>query len=173
MKQTSSKQSKASSAFPPCSNSKLGKPVNVSWHDRFLVVLHQDGRVREACRVVGVSRETAYQHKERFPVFGKAWDDALEEAIDTAEQELYQRAVKGVEKPIYQQGRRVGTMIHHSDILLMFLLRARRPQIYGNKGEVTASSLSLMPDDEALALAQKREKSIIATMKAAAGLSHS
>jgi hypothetical protein len=37
------------------------------------------------------------------------------------------RAVEGVERPVFQRGQQVGTIREYSDRLLMFMLKARRP----------------------------------------------
>ena len=52
------------------------------------------------------------------------------------EREAYRRAVKGVEKPVYRGGQLVGTIREYSDSLLMFLLRARRPELYRDHSRV-------------------------------------
>ncbi len=47
--------------------------------------------------------------------------------------EAVRRAVEGTEKPVYQQGRLVGHVQEYSDTLLIFLLKGRRPEKYGEK----------------------------------------
>ena len=48
-------------------------------------------------------------------------------ARDNLEAEAYRRAVEGVERPVYQGGRLVGTVREYSDSLLTIMLRARHP----------------------------------------------
>ena len=44
------------------------------------------------------------------------------------EDEARRRAVDGVDEPVFQQGKQVGTIRKHSDTLLIFLLKGIRPQ---------------------------------------------
>ena len=46
------------------------------------------------------------------------------------EAEALRRALKGTEKPVYQNGKQVGAIREYSDLLLIFLLKARRPTVY-------------------------------------------
>ncbi len=50
------------------------------------------------------------------------------------------RAVEGVIKPVFHQGKRVGTLRVYSDSLLMFLLRARRPEKFADRAGTTSDS---------------------------------
>ena len=60
--------------------------------------------------------------------FAAQWDDALGEGVDLLDAEARRRAVTGVDKPVYYKGEVVGSITKYSDRLLMFLLRAHRPQ---------------------------------------------
>jgi hypothetical protein len=57
----------------------------------------------------------------------------LEHGTDALEDEAVRRAVEGVIKPVFHQGKRVGTLRVFSDPLLMFLLRARRPDKFADR----------------------------------------
>lgn len=77
-------------------------------------------------------------------MFAKAYAAAEAAGTDVIEEEAFRRAVKGVEKPVYRAGEVVGHVADYSDAMLMFLLKARRPDRYGpgkadKKGEDTAS----------------------------------
>lgn len=82
------------------------------WAPAFLAALERSGMVSEAARAAGVGRRTAYDRRERDEQFAQAWDEALEAATEELEQEAVRRAMDG------------------SDLLLMFLLKARRPRVY-------------------------------------------
>lgn len=140
------------------------------WHELFLKTLHETGIISHACRVVKVNRTTVYEHRNLFPEFGQAWDAVVEEAMDKAEREMYRRAVEGFDKPVYQGGAHVGTIREYSDTLLCFMLKGRRREVYGDKLAVDQRTNITLTPSKALDLAQKREASIIATMKAAAGI---
>lgn len=71
-----------------------------------------------------------YLARESDEDFATLWDEAITAGIENAEQELYRRAVEGVDEPIFYRGERVDTLRRYSDALLMFLLKARMPAVY-------------------------------------------
>jgi hypothetical protein len=50
---------------------------------------------------------------------------------------MIRRGVTGYDKPVYQQGRLVGTVREYSDTLLIFALKARAPDRYREIRHVT------------------------------------
>ncbi len=113
----------------------------------FLVTLAESGNVSAAVRAAEVSRSRAYVLKATDPAFAAAWDDALEAAVDHLEAEARHRAIDGVEQPHFHQGKVCGTVRKYSDALLMFLLRAHRPETYRDRTEARAGA----QDDDRLA----------------------
>jgi len=105
------------------------------WQPIFLDALKKSFNVTRAARAAGVSRKTAYQYRDNDGEFAEQWNDALGQGIDSAEAELYRRAVKGVVKPVYQGGAEVGKVREYSDTLLIFLLKSHRPKIYNQPVE--------------------------------------
>ena len=89
------------------------------WAPAFLQALERSTTVSEAARAAGIGRRTAYDRRKRDEEFARAWDDTLESAIEELEQEAVRRAKDG------------------SDQLLMFLLRARRPEVYSERYRIT------------------------------------
>jgi hypothetical protein len=78
--------------------------------------------VAEACRAAGIARWTAYRReRQRSERFALAWADAEQEITDALEAEAYRRALDG------------------SDRLLMFLLRALRPEKYSERYQLQHS----------------------------------
>lgn len=96
----------------------------------FVTALADTGNVSAAARAARVSRSRAYQLKAADPAFAAEWSDALETAVDALDAEARRRALDGVETPHFHQGRVAGTVRKYSDSLLMFLLRAHRPERY-------------------------------------------
>lgn len=92
--------------------------------------LSKSPNVSAAARAAKVSRQWAYQMREEDPDFAAAWDEALQISLDDAEGELYRRAVKGTLKPVFQGGEKVGSVREYSDTLLIFLLKAHKPDVY-------------------------------------------
>jgi hypothetical protein len=97
---------------------------------RFLEVLRATCNVSEAARACGISRRTAYDHRDAGPDFASAWDDAEQEAADALEREAWRRGVEGVDHPIMYRGRVVARSTVYSDRLLELLLKAHRPAKY-------------------------------------------
>ena len=108
------------------------------WRFSFLQTLRETGNVSAAARHVGKSRAAVYRARKQDDAFAADWDDALEEAADWLELEALRRAVDGTEEGRYFQGEMIGTITRYSDSLLMFLLKARRPQLYGGLRQTTS-----------------------------------
>lgn len=93
------------------------------------------GNVTAAAEAADVSRSSAYALRANDTAFRRAWDDAVEGALDDLEAELHRRAKEGAEKPVFYGGKPVGSVRNYSDNLAMFLLRSRRPHIYGDSAK--------------------------------------
>lgn len=106
--------------------------------ETFLVVLRETDNVTEAARTAGVPRRTAYEWREADPDFAARWDEAVEEALDAMEREVRRRGLEGVDKPVFYQGAVCGSVREFSDTLLMFHLKARRPEKFRERYEVTS-----------------------------------
>lgn len=96
----------------------------------FFGMLAAGSSVAGACRAAGYARSTVYDWRKGDAAFRDAWAHAREEGTDLLEDEAIRRASVGLEKPVYYQGRQIGTTRDPSDRLLIFLLQARRPEIY-------------------------------------------
>lgn len=109
------------------------------WKPDFLASLAENGNITLAAREAGVSRQAAYNAKEADESFAAAWVEAEEIAADLLEEEARKRAVDGTPEPVYYKGQMVGAVRRYSDNLLMFLLRARRPERFRDRSEVKHS----------------------------------
>jgi hypothetical protein len=114
-------------------------PKKGDWKPAFLAALRDCGVVRLACELVKMPRQTVYDHRYRDEAFAKAWNEALEEALDLLEAEARRRGCDGIDKPVYHDGIKIDTIKQYSDTLLIFLLKGGRPQKYRDyvKHEVT------------------------------------
>jgi hypothetical protein len=83
--------------------------------------------VGTAAEAVGMSRSSAYWQRENNPAFAEAWDEAYAESTELLEAEAFQRAM-GWQETITDKNGNVRVVERHSDILLMFLLKARKPE---------------------------------------------
>ena len=96
--------------------------------------------IKRACKVAGVGRSSHYEWMEANPEYLRAFEDAQEDAADNLEAEVYRRAVKGVRKPIgWYKGVAGGYVREYSDLLLMFVLKALRPEKYRERVDVRGS----------------------------------
>lgn len=109
---------------------KRSKP---DWSTKFLKAIAETGNITAAAKAAGINRDTFYQRRDTDKTFAAAVADALESATDALELEARRRAQHGTEKPVYQGGKRVGTVQEYSDTLLIFLLKAHRPEKYREK----------------------------------------
>ena len=82
------------------------------WHTAFLDALAQHGNVSRAARTARISRVHLYRERREDPTFAQAWGDALAIGLDSLEDVANVRARKG------------------SDTLIIFLLKAHRPEKY-------------------------------------------
>ena len=97
----------------------------------FLEKFRFHGNVSWACRDVGLKwRETVYGWQEHDEEFAAAFRAAEIEATEVMEQEAHRRGILGVDKPVFHQGVQVATVKEYSDVLLIFMLKARNPGKY-------------------------------------------
>jgi hypothetical protein len=100
------------------------------WKRVFLDELAKTCNVSLACEKAGVSRQTAYRHKKELPRFAERWDDAIDTGVDALYAEARRRGLEGVKKGVWHMGKRVGSERQYSDLLLIFLLKAHRPETF-------------------------------------------
>jgi len=86
---------------------------------RFLDHLAEKGNVRAACKRVGLSREAAYRLRRRDPLFARGWAAAMGKAHEVSIEVLADRAIEGIEEPIYHRGELVGTRRKYDTRLLL------------------------------------------------------
>jgi hypothetical protein len=107
----------------------------------FLAAFQVNGNISAAASIADIHRSTVYAWQEQDAAFAVAFRVADEIATDALEAEAWRRAVEGVvkETPIFQNGEPVATVIEtkYSDGLMTLLLKARRPDKYKERSEVT------------------------------------
>ena len=118
----------------------------------FLKSLQMFGNVRVACRAAGVSAQTAYRVRRRVRLFAQLWDAALVAARAHAEATLADRAINGVEEPVFYHGEEIARRRRFdSRLLLAHLARLDRME----EREDVSAMLPLL-DDAIEALEQGR-----------------
>lgn len=101
-----------------------------AWTAPFIQALAGGATVTQAAAQAGISRQHVYRYRGQDAEFDEAWQEVYEHGTERLEAEAFRRAVKGTQKPIYHLGKRVGSVREYSDSLLMFLLKARKPDMY-------------------------------------------
>lgn len=151
--------------------------------NQFLNSFRQSGVIAYSCRAANIGYTTVGDWRNpmldddvidpaevEFRLwFRKQFDAAREEADSSLEGEVYRRAAVGVDKPVYQGGKHVGTVREYSDLLLIFLTKARMPERFRdnfgvqigdtykltvNQNQVVNAIVGL-PEDELMRLAKR------------------
>src|SRR4030095_937164 len=100
------------------------------------------GNISTAARAAGVARTQVYLWQEHDAEFASAMREAGVQATEVLEREAWRRARDGIAEPVYQHGKQVGTIQRYSDSLLMFLLRARAPERYRDRVDLSATPVT-------------------------------
>lgn len=97
---------------------------------RFIEALADTGSVAAACKAVNMSTVGAYylRRQRGAESFRKAWQAAIDLGVQRIEDVAMDRALNGVDVPVYSYGQLVGTRTAYNDRLLMFMLRNRAPE---------------------------------------------
>jgi hypothetical protein len=98
----------------------------------FLFALRQGESVLGACRLVGVSNRTAYNHRRSDPDFARDWRLARGLFALPAELLAYQRAVEGTAEWRWVDGELRPVRLRPSDALLATLVEGEQPEKYGH-----------------------------------------
>ncbi len=115
----------------------------------FIEALADLGSVEAAARAVDMSSVGAYQLRRQpgADSFRAAWESALQLGVQRIEDVAMDRALNGVEEPLYSYGKLVGSRTRYNDRLLMFILRNRAPERFaaggGPKGLNAVSQMQL------------------------------
>lgn len=99
----------------------------------FLAAMAEVGNITRAAELADVARSQHYVWITEDPAYVEAFAAAEEEAADRLETEARRRAVQGVEEPVWQMGKYMGTIQKYSDTLLIFLLKGARPEKYKDR----------------------------------------
>jgi hypothetical protein len=101
----------------------------------FLVAFFTCGICTRAAKIahVEVRNHGFWLHKD--PMYAAAFERAKRLANDRLEDEIYRRGVEGVDKPVFYQGKKVGTVREYSDLLLIFGTKGAMPEKYRERTE--------------------------------------
>lgn len=122
--------------------------------------------LRAGLSIAGAAKSADYsptqlrEYRKQDPALEQDIQDAIEVGTDLCEDEALRRGKRGVLKPVYQGGQRVGYVREFSDNLLLQLLRARRPGTWSDKKQVEHSGPGGGPIETRTGAAAEVEKQI-------------
>ena len=107
----------------------------------FLDALSKCGCILDACRKIGVSSQTVYNHQEHDGEFARHCELAAQMGRAPAPIYAWERAVHGVSEDVIHYGKVVGTRLRRSDMLLRMFCQAADPKRYGPRPGFTRKRL--------------------------------
>jgi len=110
----------------------------------FLEDLARTGNVSLAVQACTVCRRTLETWRKNDPEFAEAWEDAVDTATELLEGEARRRAFEGWDEPVFRQEKQVGVIRKYSDILLIFLLKALKPNKYRDQATLEHTGQGLV-----------------------------
>jgi hypothetical protein len=122
----------------------------------FIHALADTGSVKRACAAVNMSTEGAY-HLRRQPgaeAFDAAWAAALAPRIEILRDDVLERAIHGVEVPVYSYGKLVGTRRVYNDRTALFMLRNYDGQMSGGASGLPIRLKRIVEEEVARARAE-------------------
>ena len=105
--------------------------------ERFLIAFSQVGTVLHAAKIAEIDRKQHSRWLKDDPEYAARFAQAEIEAIEHLEREARRRAMEGTDEPIYWRGEKIDTVKKYSDVLLIFLLKAARPERYRERVDLT------------------------------------
>lgn len=134
-----------------------------------LKVLAETANVSKAAEASGIARTYIYFRRKNDDDFAQAFDEAREAGIVALETAAMERAIEGVEEPVFYQGTEVARVRKMSDQLLMFLLQGNDSR-YKRKQEITGAggsplnapgaAFAALGDDELDTLIQQQQREL-------------
>lgn len=125
------------------------------------------GNITQAAIHAGIERKTIYNWQEHDDEFAVAFREAELKATEHLEAEARRRAVEGVDKQrrVYDnRGNLIDeyTETSYSDTLLIFLLKARAPEKYRDRHDITTGGQPLQQSTDELDAAIERRLALMA-----------
>src|SRR5262249_42692158 len=128
------RKSAESGTIPRVVGRRGAPPANTEdWTEPFLTALAEGANVRLAVARAKVHNTLVYRRRRYDKAFRAAWNEATEMGTQLLELEAQRRAYHGVERPVHYKGVQCGSVTEYSDGMLMFLLRARKPEVYRDR----------------------------------------
>lgn len=100
------------------------------WAPAFIGALMEGASIVGASRIADVDPSVPYMRRRNDEEFKRAWQEAADIGTEFLEQEAARRAFHGTLKPVFHKGVKCGVVREYSDTLMIFLLKARKPEKY-------------------------------------------
>lgn len=120
----------------------------------FLDFLSKTANVVASCDAAGIPRTTVYRWRKNFDAFRAAWEESQELGTDALEDEAIRRCSHGVARKKFtgkgdpvmdpETGKQY-VELDYSDTLLIFMLKARRPEKFKDRSETTLGGIPGKP----------------------------
>jgi hypothetical protein len=104
-------------------------------------LLANGGLVAHACKRARLERRTVYNWRKADIGFATQWDEVIDLCVEAAELECRRRAIEGVDEPVYHKGELIDTVRKFSDVLLIFFLKAHRPEKYRERIQIDVNAV--------------------------------
>ena len=119
-------------------------PKKEDWKPRVIELIASGCTVTDAARECGISRNNIYQYADKNEEFKQTIQRAYADSADYLEAEARRRAIHGVVRKKFDKGVPIidpatgeqYTEREYSDTLLIFLLKGRRPEVFGERVRV-------------------------------------
>lgn len=95
----------------------------------FFEALALTANVARSARIAGLADSTIYRRRRTHADFRDRWAEAVREGAARLETAMLDRALNGVEKPVWFGGKQVGTVTEYNDRLAMALLARHGPGV--------------------------------------------
>ncbi|MBV9747485.1 MAG: hypothetical protein JO157_01605 [Acetobacteraceae bacterium] len=125
----------------------------------FLAALAESANVSKAAKAARIGRATAYEWRAADEAFAQAWDAAIGLGLSALEDEAHRCAHDGWDEPVFYKGAQCGVVRRYSDAMLMFILRSRRREVYGERAQVDVNVTETLGAALAAARARVRGES--------------
>ncbi len=116
-------------------------PMPAAKVNAFFHHLGRTGSVTVAANRAQLRRSTLYERRQDDEAFAERWARALDLGVERLQDNAMNRALNGTPKPIWRNGQEVGSVRQFDNRLLQFLLKAHRPDLYGDRGKAAAPGL--------------------------------
>jgi hypothetical protein len=111
----------------------------------FLSAFERTGCIGWAAQAAKIGRKSHYRWLQNDADSAAAFKQAQMIAGDTLQGVAFERALVGWTQPVFFRGEKCGEVRRYDNAMLMFLLRALKPEVYGARVRVPAPAIAAPP----------------------------